>query len=391
MVRTTNVLNLLVIVFTASSFITVGFLGKRYDLIPILCVFLFAISCFYLNAKFYPRTAFLFFAFYINLIICYFTLSHPRDTDLYIYFFPVIVSLILLNTGAFAGYTTLVIGLICATFLILSVTLDIPEIRRELSTEQTQMLRTFNLFGASIMTAILSFLLTRIISRQFNEIGEQNAVLVKSKEAIDSSLKEKEILLAELHHRVKNNLAIISGLLNLQDDATSNLEAKEIIRDSKSRIMSMAMVHRMLYEKQELKNLDLKHYASELVLELFNSYDLVQKLKFNISCRQYELPVVKSVPLGLIINEVVTNSIKYAFKKNGRNSGTFSIEVSGSPENVQMVLSDDGAGFPPDFDPNSETLSLGIFLIKSLAEQIDGTVNFSNNNGAKILLEFPLA
>ena len=157
MVRTTNVLNLLVIVFTASSFITVGFLGKRYDLIPILCVFLFAISCFYLNAKFYPRTAFLFFAFYINLIICYFTLSHPRDTDLYIYFFPVIVSLILLNTGAFAGYTTLVSGLICATFLILSVTLDIPEIRRELSTEQTQMLRTFNLFGASIMTAILSF------------------------------------------------------------------------------------------------------------------------------------------------------------------------------------------------------------------------------------------
>ncbi len=152
----------------------------------------------------------------------------------------------------------------------------------------------------------------------------------------------------------------------------------------------MAMVHRMLYEKQELKNLNLKHYTSELVLELFNSYDLVQKLKFSISCQQYELPVFKSVPLGLIINEVVTNSIKYAFKKNGRNSGTFSIEVSGGPSKVQMILSDDGEGFPANFDPNSETLSLGIFLIKSLAEQIDGNVSFSNNNGAQILLEFPL-
>lgn len=390
MVRTTNLLNLLVIAFTASSFITVGFLGKRYDLIPILCVFLFATTCIFLNAKFYPRIAFLFFAFYINLIICYFTLSHPKETDLYIYFFPVIVSLILLNTGAFAGYSTLVSGLICATFLILSVTLDIPEIRRELSVEQASMLRTFNLFGASIMTGILSFLLTRIISRQFNEIEEQNTVLIKSKQAIDNSLREKEVLLAELHHRVKNNLAIISGLLNLQDDATSNLEAKDIIRDSKSRIMSMALVHRMLYEKQELKSLDLKHYTSELVLELFNSYDLVQKLKFNIVCQSYELPVVKSVPLGLIINEVVTNSIKYAFKKNGRNSGTFSIEVSGAPSKIQMILSDDGEGFPANFDPNSETLSLGIFLIKSLAEQIDGSVDFSNNKGAQILLEFPL-
>lgn len=390
MVRTTNMLNLLVVTFTASSFITITSLGTRYDIIPILCVFAFAGISFYLNSKYYTKAAFLLFAFYINFIICYFSISHPPDTDLYIYFFPVIVSLILLNTASFAKYTILMSALICAVFLILSVTLDIPELRRELDQEQIHFLHVFNLFGASIITAVLSYLLTRIISRQFNEIEEQNRVLVQSKAAIDSSLKEKEVLLAELHHRVKNNLAIISGLLNLQDDATSNLEAKEVIRDSKSRIMSMAMVHRMLYEKQELKNLDLKRYTAELVEELLRSYDLTQKVAFSINCGSFELPVAKSVPLGLIINEVVTNSIKYAFKKNNRNAGKFSIEVRAVGSKLTMLLADDGQGFSENFDPNADNLSLGIFLIKSLSEQIDGDVKFYNTNGAQIELTFEL-
>lgn len=390
MVRTTNVLNLLVITFTACSFITIGFLGTRYDIIPILCVFGFAIISVYLNSRFLPKAAFLLFAFYINLVICYFAISHPPDTDLYIYFFPVIVSLILLNTATFARYTTLLSALICAVFLILSVTLDIPELKRDLSLEQIRLLRIFNLFGASIITAVLSYLLTRIISRQFSEIELQNKILTKSKLANDSTLKEKEILLAELHHRVKNNLAIISGLLNLQDDATNNLEAKDIIRDSKSRIMSMALVHRMLYEKQDLKSLELKQYVSALVMELFVSYDLDQKIDFTIQSDNHELPVAKSVSLGLIINEVVTNSIKYSIKKPQRQSGRFTVVINRQENLIMMVLKDDGPGFPADFNPAAEQLSLGIYLIKSLAEQIEGQATFRNNDGAEIELRFQL-
>src|SRR5690606_32267912 len=226
-----------------------------------------------------------------------------------------------------------------------------------------------NIIVAMIITAILSFLLTRVISKQNSEIVIQNNNLLRAKEVVKASLKEKEVLLAELHHRVKNNLAIISGLLNLQDDATDNEEAKEIIGDSKNRIMSMALVHRMLYENTELKNLDLSRYISELVLEMFNSYNLTQFIDITIDCDTVVLPVNKSVPLGLIINEIVTNSIKYVYKAHRKEKGKFFISVKEEQNTVTMIVKDNGPGFPIEFNPDAENLSLGIYLIKSLTEQ----------------------
>jgi len=390
MVRTTNILNLLVVSFVTTSFSTALFLKSQYDLFPILTVYIFAGFSFFLNARKKNQAAFIFFAFYITLAICYFTLSHPRETDMYVYFFPVIVSLILLNTAALSRYSLLWSAFFCALFLTASLRIEIPAIQRQLDPQQIVYLQRFNVIGSSVITAVLSFLLSRIISRQFNEISTQNTDLIKTKEEVKNSLREKEILLAELHHRVKNNLAIISGLLNLQDDATSNLEAKEIIKDSKSRIMSMALVHRMLYEKSDLKNLDLKRYLSELITELFNSYDLISQVKIELESDKIGLPVNKSVPLGLIINEIVTNSIKYAFKRKNRNSGTLKVAVRSEKQLIHLLLKDDGHGFPADFDPRSDNVSLGIFLIKTLTEQIDGNVEFSNEGGARIDIRFSL-
>ncbi len=390
MVRTTNLLNLLVVFFVTSSFLTALFLKSRYDLFPILTVYVFAGFSFYLNARKKSQAAFIFFAFYINLAICYFTLSHPAETDMYVYFFPVIISLILLNTAAISRRSLIWSAIFSAFFLTIALSMDIPQIRRPLTTEQIIYLQRFNMVGATVITGVLSYILSTIIVRQFNEISEQNNDLIKTKEEVKSSLREKEVLLAELHHRVKNNLAIISGLLNLQDDATSNAEAKEVIRDSKSRIMSMALVHRMLYEKIELKHLDVQRYIAELIAELFNSYDLINQVQLVLSSDKIILPVNKSVPLGLIINEVVTNSIKYAFKAENRNSGLLTVEVRASGQVVHLLLKDDGQGFPADFNPVKDNVSLGIFLIKTLTEQIEGTVQFSNDGGARIDIRFSL-
>lgn len=390
MVRTTNLLNVLVFLLVTSSFSTALVLREKYDIYPIIFVLVLASLSIYLNARRQALAAYHFFAFYINLAICYFTLSHPASSDMYVYFFPVIVSLVLLNTAAFSGYSIIWSALMSAVFMTLAFTVKIPSIQIHLSLYETNFLRNFNVIGASVITALLSFLLTRIISRQFNEITQQNTSLILAKEQVNNSLKEKEVLLAELHHRVKNNLAIISGLLNLQDDATSSIEAKDVIRDSKSRIMSMALVHRMLYEKSELKSLDLCRYTSELLYELFNSYDLVSKVRVEVNCEKITLPVNKSVPLGLILNEIVTNSIKYAFKRQERNNGKFVISIKQLDQQVQMLVKDDGDGFPLDFEPDSENVSLGIFLIKSLTEQIDGTVKFYNEGGACIELVFAL-
>jgi two-component sensor histidine kinase len=154
--------------------------------------------------------------------------------------------------------------------------------------------------------------------------------------------------------------------------------------------MSMALVHRMLYENAELKSLDLGRYASELISELFNSYDLQKYVNVRQDCDKIVLPVSKSIPLGLILNEIVTNSIKYVFRFSREEKGEFYISIKEHDGKVKMIVKDNGEGFPPDFNFEGENLSLGIYLIKTLSEQIDGQVQFSNDNGAKIELNFSL-
>lgn len=284
------------------------------------------------------------------------------------------------STSAFASF-----------FFLATLFIDVPQWElKGLTERQINLLLYFNIGIAAVLTGLLSGLMNRLISNQNKEILLQNKDLTVAKQEINLSLKEKEVLLAELHHRVKNNLAIISGLLNLQEDATENEDAKKIISDSKTRIMSMALVHKMLYENRELKSINVGRYASELINELFNSYNLSKSVIVNEEYDQIDLPVNKSIPLGLILNEVVTNSIKYTFKNNQKHKGLFEVRIKLSNNNVQLTLKDNGNGFPEDFNSESDTRSLGIYLIKTLAEQIDGKVWFSNDNGAKIELNFIL-
>jgi two-component sensor histidine kinase len=277
---------------------------------------------------------------------------------------------------------------ICALSFLGNLFIDIPELRIQLSPEMTKILWYYNMFFSAIVTALLSILLTRFISTQNKEIYQQNIDLLQTKEAIDLSLKEKEVLLAELHHRVKNNLAIITGLVNLQGEATDSEEAKQVLSDTKSRIMSMALVHRMLYENADLKSIDIGKYSMELLTELFNGYNLHKKVSINCTFDPIMLPVSKSVPLGLILNEVVTNSIKYAYKAHPQQNGVFSIDIKLNGNRVVLTISDNGPGFPKDFNKETDGQSLGIYLIKTLVEQIDGSIEFSNNNGAQIRLNF---
>lgn len=247
---------------------------------------------------------------------------------------------------------------------------------------------TLNMIISTTVTAAIVFLLTRLISNQNKEITLQNSDLIKAKENINASLKEKEVLLAELNHRVKNNLAIINGLLNLQEDSINNIEAKQIISDSKNRISSMALVHKMLYNTGDLKHIQLNLYVSELIQELFKGYHLESKIKISQKFEPILLEVNKAIPLGLILNEIITNSIKYVYAQSEDNTGEFHIEMRMENNHVKIEINDFGPGFPMDFNTEQTPFTLGIFLIKSLTEQIDGEVQFLNANGAKILLQF---
>lgn len=348
-----------------------------------------ASSSLYLSKLKLNEAAFVVFTLNVNAAIFFTCKIYPPETAPYLFYFPVIVSIVLLNNPSVIDRFTIFHFVICLMFFTGTLLIDVPQWQmKNLTPEQTTSLWHLNLIISAIITAVMSLLLTRIISNQNKEIIIQNNDLIVAKEEINASLREKEVLLAELHHRVKNNLAIISGLLNLQEDATSNMEVKEIISDSKTRIMSMALVHQMLYENSELKSIDIGKYASELIDKLFKSYDLTQRVSLHQEYDKIILPVNKSIPLGLILNEIVTNSIKYVFKNKQQQKGEFSIRIKKEQNAIVLTVKDNGSGFPDDFNHRPESKSLGVYLIKTLVEQIDGTVSFSNENGAKISLRF---
>ena len=178
----------------------------------------------------------------------------------------------------------------------------------------------------------------------------------------------------------------MSGLLNLQENATHNTEAKQVLGESKNRIMSMALVHKMLYKNSDFKTINLQKYTNSLLEEILNSYNLSQKVQITAEYDNVELTITELIPYGLILNEIVTNSIKYAFTNHALPKIT--VIVQKNIQTVSVVVHDNGPGFPKDFNLDSNDTSLGISLIKTLSNQLDGEAQFFNDNGAKIQINF---
>ena len=158
-----------------------------------------------------------------------------------------------------------------------------------------------------------------LVVKQINQQNNEALSLLKKEQEsqliIGQSLKEKEILLAEIQHRVKNNLAIISGLLNLQTETAPCEESRLLMIESRNRVMSIAMVHERLYKKENLSKINLKLYLSELIQELVKSFPVNSKtIEIIEDLDKIEIEIIKAVPIGLIVNEALTNSLKHAFK-----------------------------------------------------------------------------
>ena len=204
---------------------------------------------------------------------------------------------------------------------------------------------------------------------------------------IAASLKEKEVLLKEIHHRVKNNLQVISSLLSLQSSATSDPNAQEQLRESQNRIRSMALIHERLYQSENLARINFEEYVRNLGAYLFRSYN-VQGIRFLYTIDACTLSVDSAIPCGLIINELVSNSLKYAFK--GRSEGEIEIGFA-IVKKTMAVLSvrDNGIGFPPDVDFRS-TKTLGLQLVNTLAAQINGTIGLIRDRGTTFSITLPL-
>ena len=216
-------------------------------------------------------------------------------------------------------------------------------------------------------------------------IGNNIVEIKEAKDKIKASLEEKELLLRELHHRVKNNLQIILSLINLQSNGIKDQDDLEIFRESQSRVKSMAIIHEKLYQSSDFASINFEEYIRSLVSYLLSYY--------STSSIQAEIDVEKdvvlnmdtAVPCGLIINELVTNSIKFAFK--GKENGRIYIKLYSEDGFFTMIIGDNGIGMPQGLDIDNPQ-KLGLQLVRTLIDQLEGKVEFDGNNGTEFKIKF---
>lgn len=223
--------------------------------------------------------------------------------------------------------------------------------------------------------------LEEMVQRRTQELEETN-------EKLQASLTEKVVLLKEIHHRVKNNLQIVSSLLALQAASVEDSESLVLFEESRSRINSMALLHEELYQSNDLARIDFQAYVNKLGKRLLKSLAGGNCAMDIHIPEQVFLPLDSAIPCGLLINELVTNAIKHAFPDHTR--GTVRISLTQKDGQVRLEVGDDGVGFPQDVDFR-QTSSLGMQLVVNLTEQIFGEVEMQRNGGTLFVVSFPLS
>lgn len=203
---------------------------------------------------------------------------------------------------------------------------------------------------------------------------------------VNQLLQDKEMLMKEIHHRVKNNLMVISSLLSLQSRYIKDEESKEIFKESQNRAQSMALIHERLYRSTNMKSIDFADYIRSLTRDLFNTYSTQEdRIDLKMDVEDVEVDIDNAVPLGLIINEIVTNSLKYAFPDE--TAGTISISFHKQKDQYLLEVSDDGIGIPEEFEVEKSD-SLGMMLINSLTYQIGGELEMERSPGTTFRIKF---
>ncbi|WP_051249777.1 sensor histidine kinase [Maridesulfovibrio zosterae] len=235
--------------------------------------------------------------------------------------------------------------------------------------------------------------LEKKISERTDELERMNKILSEeitarknSEKLVRASLAEKEVMLKEIHHRVKNNLQVISSLLSLQSGYTEDIEASNLLRECQHRVRSMSMLHEKLYRSEDLTRIDMNEYALTLIDFLLRSYSVDGKIEPNVDIQDIHLSIDSAIPCGLIINELVSNSLRHAYP--GGENGVLRISMRKISGKIKLDVSDDGIGIPDAYTIGS-TKTLGMTLVDTLAQQLNGEFKFFNSNGATFEIIFP--
>lgn len=261
--------------------------------------------------------------------------------------------------------------------------------------KQTSLIKNLSIAGAILLMIILGLIYNRnrqnqktnrLLQSQKEEINKNNQELQVLNGEQKKLLIEKDWLVKEIHHRVKNNLQMVVSLLNAQTEFLNHPSAIDAIKESRERMQAIAIIHQNLYQLDNNTNINMRSYINELIDNIQHSFADSKRIYFKTDVADISLDISQSVPLGLILNEAITNAIKYAYPKSEQGSIQISLNHHGTDQ-LQLKIEDNGKGLPADLDIKHSN-SLGMQLISLFSEQLEGDLYFVNNNGLEIILNF---
>jgi two-component sensor histidine kinase len=262
---------------------------------------------------------------------------------------------------------------------------DVPIVSPDLTAEEA--LTRLIGHGAPYALVVDEETLLGVVSlKRLQEYG-QIAEWERAEETFKASLRQKEMLLREVHHRIKNNLQVISSLLDIQASYVQDPHIGAMFTDIQNRVMSMALIHETLYQSSDLGLVDFGAYIRTLAEQIFRSYNvLADRIALQIRADEVMLDTNQAIPCGLILNELLSNCLKHAFPSD--RGGEIFIELRlDAARRVTMIVRDDGSGFPADVDFR-HTETLGLQLVYTLTEQLGGTLELESNGGTAFKLSF---
>lgn len=360
-------------------------LGDIFSGLLIEALVLVSLIGFYLNKLQYHRFAISFLFTIVSTAIFYFDSYSGILSGTYLYHFPLIIAIAFIFDMREDKKAMLFHFLLIITYLTINVATNYDLFRSNfLTDEKRSQMFMFNLIFSASAVGFFVYLLIQ------NNLNESYSYILRIEEkrqseiAIKQALAEKNLLIAELHHRVKNNLAIISGLfsLTLNDNLTD--DAKNVLIESRNRVRSMALIHNRLYKSDSFTDVNFEEYINELISEITSSYPTISNsIKVSTHINNVSLNVNAAIPCGLILNELLTNCYKHAFKD--RAEGEICVTFSSDKDKIVMTVKDNGRGLPADYNKKQ---SLGITVIEALTEQLDGKSNYISDKGTTFELTF---
>lgn len=372
------------LVFLFSGFNNIA-LGDIFSGLLIEALVVIVLIGFYLNKLQYHRFAISFLFAIVSTTIFYFDSYSGILSGTYLYHFPLILAIAFIFDMREDKKAMLFHFLLIISYLIINVTSNYDLFRSEfLTDEKRSQMFMFNLvFSASSVGFFVYLMIQNNLKESYyyiQSIEERK----QSEKAIKEALTEKKLLIAELHHRVKNNLAIISGLFSLTINDNLHEDAKNVLLESRNRVRSMALIHNRLYKSDSFTDVNFDEYIHELVSEITTSYPSISNaINVKTDINNVILNVNSAIPCGLILNELLTNAYKHAFKD--KTEGEIAISFFYQNGQYVMTVKDNGCGLPLDYNKKQ---SLGITVIEALTEQLDGKSKFSDNQGTHFELIF---